>query len=198
MRCPKRDKRSELADKYCCHGCVLSDRTGRIFSSLKAGVIPWEEPWKAPRFAGGPFPRNFYTGKPYGGINALLLWSSEYSSPFWLTLKQAQALKGNVRRGQHGTPLVFCKQLPEYTKKARARMSAFLSFSATTRCSTWSSATASSFPKSNSPRPHRRSTKTNSPTEYRAYYRPSTASVHMPARSRFMDAPHYYSPYFTN
>ncbi len=33
----------------------------------------------------------------------------------------------------------------------------------------------------------------NSPTEYRAYYRPSTDSIHMPARSRFVDAPHYYS-----
>src|ERR1700721_4885773 len=36
----------------------------------------------------------------------------------------------------------------------------------------------------------------NSPTEYRAYYRPSTDSVHMPARSRFVDAPHYYSTLF--
>ena len=39
--------------------------TNRIISSLKAGVIPWEKPWKSPRFAGGPFPRNFSTGKPY-------------------------------------------------------------------------------------------------------------------------------------
>jgi antirestriction protein ArdC len=59
--------------------------TDRILSSLKAGVIPWEKPWKSPRFTGGPFPRNFYTGKPYRGINVLLLWSSEYSFPFWLT-----------------------------------------------------------------------------------------------------------------
>lgn len=34
------------------------------------------------------------------------------------------------------------------------------------------------------------------PTEYRAYYRPSTDSVHIPARSRFVDAPHYYSTLF--
>src|SRR5271170_5572605 len=65
--------------------------TDRILSSLKAGVIPWEKPWKSPRYAGGPFPRNFYTGKPYRGINVLLLWSSEYNSPFWLTFKQVQA-----------------------------------------------------------------------------------------------------------
>jgi antirestriction protein ArdC len=36
----------------------------------------------------------------------------------------------------------------------------------------------------------------NSPSECRAYYRPSTDSVHMPARSRFVDAPHYYSTLF--
>jgi antirestriction protein ArdC len=70
-------------------------------------VIPWEKPWKTPRFTGGPFPRNFYTGKPYRGVNVLLLWSSEYSSPFWLTFNQAQALKGSVRKGEHGTPIVF-------------------------------------------------------------------------------------------
>ena len=39
--------------------------TDRIISSLKAAMISWEEPWKVPRFTGGPFPRNFYTGKPY-------------------------------------------------------------------------------------------------------------------------------------
>src|SRR5208282_6115200 len=33
-------------------------------------------------------------------------------------------------------------------------------------------------------------------TEYSAYYRPSTDSVHMPVRSRFVDAPHYYSTLF--
>src|SRR5579883_1407793 len=91
--------------------------TDRIISSLKAGVIPWEKPWNTPHFAGGPFPRNFYTGKPYRGINVLLLWSSDYSSPFWLTFKQAQALKGSVRKGEHGTQIIFYKQLPEHAEK---------------------------------------------------------------------------------
>jgi ParB/RepB/Spo0J family partition protein len=35
-----------------------------------------------------------------------------------------------------------------------------------------------------------------SATECRAFYRPSTDSVHMPVRSRFVDAPHYYSTLF--
>ena len=38
--------------------------TDRIISNLKAGMIPWEKPWKTPRYSGGPFPRNFYIGKP--------------------------------------------------------------------------------------------------------------------------------------
>ncbi len=33
-------------------------------------------------------------------------------------------------------------------------------------------------------------------TENRAYYCPSTDSIHMPARSRFVNAPHYYNVLF--
>ena len=72
--------------------------TDRIIASLKAGVIPWEKPWQTPHFAGGPFPRNFCTGRPYRGINIMLLWSRNYSSPFWITFNQAKALNGSVRK----------------------------------------------------------------------------------------------------
>ena len=58
-----------------------------------------------------PFPRNFSTGRPYRGINVMLLWSSCYSSPFWLTFNQAKELKGTVRKGEKGTQIVFYKQL---------------------------------------------------------------------------------------
>ena len=191
--------------------------TDRIISNLKAGVIPWEKPWKTPRYAGGPFPRNFYTGKPYRGINVLLLWSSEYSSPLWLTFKQAQALKGTVRKGEHGTPIVFYKQFPEHAKKDEdstgedervpfvlchytvfnveqcdgltlpeiSQPAIALEADEDELCESivtgWKSLPALYL---------------NSPSEYRAYYQPSTDSVHMPARSRFVDAPHYYSTLF--
>ena len=94
--------------------------TDRIIHSLKAGVIPWEKPWKTPHFHGGPFPRNFRTGKPYRGVNILLLWSSPYSSPFWLTFKQALDLKGTVRKGEKGTPIVFYSQLQNRKDDQRA------------------------------------------------------------------------------
>jgi len=89
--------------------------TDRIIHSLETGVIPWEKPWKTPHFHGGPFPRNFRTGKPYRGVNVLLLWSSPYSSPFWLTFKQALDLKGSVRKGEKGSLVVYADR---FTKTA--------------------------------------------------------------------------------
>lgn len=192
--------------------------TDRIISSLKAVVIPWEKPWKSPRFAGGPFPRNFSTGKPYRGINVLLLWSSDYSSPFWLTFKQAQELKGNVRKGEHGTPIVFYKQLPEDQKKQAANdgdedartpfiLCRYTVFNVE-QCD------GLTIPEVSQPMPapvvdedelcesivtgweNRPALHLTSPTEYRAYYRPSTDSVHMPARNHFVDTAHYYSTLF--
>jgi antirestriction protein ArdC len=189
--------------------------TDRIVNSLKAGVIPWEKPWKSPRFAGGPFPRNFLTGKPYRGINVMLLWSSDYTSPFWLTFKQAQELKGHVRKGEAGTPIVFYKQLPEDQKEQAAKdgdeseRAPFLLCHYTVfnveQCDGLTLPEID--PPTNTPDvdedelcegivsawTNRPALHLTSPTEHRAYYRPSTDSVHMPARSRFVDAPHYYS-----
>jgi len=90
--------------------------TDCIIASLKAGVIPWEKPWQTPHVAGGPFPRNFRTGKPYRGINIMLLWSCSYSSSFWLTFNQAKEIDGSVRKGEKGTQIVFYKQLRDRQK----------------------------------------------------------------------------------
>lgn len=188
--------------------------TDRIISSLKAGVIPWEKPWKSPRFAGGPFPRNFYSGKPYRGINVLLLWSSGYSSPFWVTFKQAQELKGNVRKGERGTPIVFYKQLPERPEKeAEDERTPFILCQYTVfNVEQCDGLTLPEIEQPANPAPEidedeicedivagwekRPALHLTSPTECRAYYRSSTDSVHMPARTRFVDAPHYYSTLF--
>lgn len=191
--------------------------TDRMIARLQAGVIPWEKPWQRPRDAGGPFPRNFCTGQPYRGINVLLLWSSPYNSPFWLTFKQAQRWKGSVRKGEHGTPIVFYKQLPEDAKKAEdttgkdERVPFVLC-----HYTVFNVEQCDGLPLAELSQPaiapeidgddlcesivtgweSRPTLHLNSPTEYRAYYRPSTDSVHMPARSRFVDAPHYYSTLF--
>jgi antirestriction protein ArdC len=86
--------------------------TDRIVASLEKGVIPWEKPWNVPQYKAGFFPRNLQTGRPYRGVNVMLLWSTPFSSPFWLTFKQAQEMGGSVRKGEKSEPLVFSKQLP--------------------------------------------------------------------------------------
>ena len=46
-----------------------------------------------------------------------------YASPFWLTFKQAQAMGGNVMKGEKATPVAFWKwldgrdELSEETKR---------------------------------------------------------------------------------
>ena len=58
-------------------------------------------------------PLNLTTGKPYSGINVLMLWSAAlqngYASPYWLTYRQADDKGGQVRKGEHGTHCVFYK-----------------------------------------------------------------------------------------
>jgi antirestriction protein ArdC len=192
--------------------------TDRIIASLKAGAIPWEKPWQTPHFAGGPFPRNFRTGRPYRGINIMLLWSCSYSSPFWLTFNQAKELNGSVRKGERGTQIVFYKQLrdrqktdDEQTAEEDRRAPFVLTYHTVFNVEQCDGLTLPEIGQpirrnevetdetceaivggwSNRPGLH-----LTSETEHRAYYRPSTDSVHMPARARFVDAPHYYSTLF--
>ncbi len=56
-------------------------------------------------------PVNAATGRRYSGINVIILWSAvaeaEYGSHRWLTLRQALSLGGSVKRGEHGTAIVY-------------------------------------------------------------------------------------------
>ena len=75
--------------------------TDKIISLLEQNIIPWRKPWDV------QFPMNMITGKQYRGINIMLLSYSGYQSPYWLTYKQAQTLKGNVRKGEKGSMVVY-------------------------------------------------------------------------------------------
>lgn len=195
--------------------------TDRIIASLKDGIIPWEKPWKAPTFAGGSFPRSFHTGKPYRGVNVFLLWGTPYNSPFWLTYKQAVELGGNVRKGEKGSQIVFYKQLrsrsteaketttePETSANERAPfvLNHYTVFNVEqceglkvptieepTKEPVDADATCEAIVNGWNGRPTLR---TEIETESRAYYGPSTDSIHLPARFRFVDTAHFYATLF--
>src|SRR6266487_2079754 len=87
--------------------------TQRIIALLEQGTIPWQKPWRA----GEQAPQNLISKKHYRGINVFLLNAMHYSSPFWLTFKQAQELGGNVKRGERACPVVFWKWLDLQNKQ---------------------------------------------------------------------------------
>ena len=70
-------------------------------------------PWDNGRLNGDRIAINRVTGNPYRGINRMLLnaVSSDLENPTqeWVTFLQAKDLKGHVKEGQHGYPIVFYK-----------------------------------------------------------------------------------------
>ncbi len=108
----------------------------KIIAQLEAGRIPWVQPWTASAAVPG-MPANAATGRSYSGINVLMLWAAAaergYASQRWLTFRQALALGGNVRRGEHATTVVYVDRfVPENERrraaeaKEEARTTAFL------------------------------------------------------------------------
>lgn len=77
--------------------------TEQILAQLEKGEIPWRKPWRTLP------PANLISKKPYRGINVFLLALQGYGSQYWLTFNQAKQLGGNIRRGEHGTKIVFWK-----------------------------------------------------------------------------------------
>lgn len=84
--------------------------TDSIIAALETEVKPWVCPWqRTPGMSG--LPSNYATGTAYSGMNIMLLWCSASKQGFcdsrWMTYKQAKAVGGQVRKGEHGTTAIF-------------------------------------------------------------------------------------------
>lgn len=94
---------------------IYAHVTDKIIAELENGVLPWHKPWNAEHAAGRITRPLRHNGIPYNGINILMLWSSAldeaYSSPFWLTFKQAKAMGAHVRKGEQGSPVVYANSI---------------------------------------------------------------------------------------
>ena len=92
---------------------IYQSVTAQVIAALEAGTPPWVCPWESGH--GSAIPANLSTGRPYRGINTLLLnlqaMSHGYALNRWLTFQQARSLGGHVRKGESGTPIVFFKML---------------------------------------------------------------------------------------
>jgi len=93
---------------------IYAKVTDRIVEELARGVKPWMKPWSAANTCGRITRPLRHNGQPYSGMNVLLLWSEGmargYSSPMWMTFKQALEIGGAVRKGETGSTVVFASR----------------------------------------------------------------------------------------
>ncbi len=172
--------------------------------------MPWRRPWRS-----RGVPRNLFSLKPYRGINVWLLLSRPYTSPFWLTFRQAQEIGGTVRKGEKGTPIVFWKFADDQQNDDREQQGSRSSTAPLVRTYTVFNteqcllpqslterldATAGEIPEPISACEHVLATMPHRPTiEHggdRAYYSPTLDTVCVPHRSQFISAEEYYATIF--
>ena len=79
--------------------------TERIIKILESGTIPWRKPWSETGTLGTH--QNLISQHAYRGINAILTASMGFSTPYWLTYKQALEHGGVVKAGEKGCPIVY-------------------------------------------------------------------------------------------
>ena len=65
-------------------------------------------PWQCGYLKEG-LPRNFVTGRGYHGRNLLMLFCANYNRSGFMTYAQAKKLGGQVRKGEHGFPIVYAE-----------------------------------------------------------------------------------------
>ena len=88
--------------------------TDKIIAQLETGTIPWRKAWTGPN----GMPMNLISGKPYSGINFLLLSCTGFSSSFWVTKNQIKDKKGTLKDNQKSTLITFWGTAKEKKNKA--------------------------------------------------------------------------------
>ncbi|WID99918.1 zincin-like metallopeptidase domain-containing protein (plasmid) [Bosea vestrisii] len=95
-------------------GDIYAQITEKIVADLENGVRPWMRPWHSGNANGRVTRPLRHNGLPYSGMNVLLLWSEAtargFTSPIWMTFRQALELGGVVRKGESGSMVVFASR----------------------------------------------------------------------------------------
>jgi len=84
--------------------------TENVLRQLEQGVAPWRKPWST------SIPQNLISKKSYRGLNVFSLATQGYGSPYWLTFNQAKQLGAHVRKGEKSTLVSFWK-CSEYSRE---------------------------------------------------------------------------------
>ena len=182
------------------HSSVYQIVTEQIIKQLESGVAPWHRPWATQA------PRNLVSKREYRGINVFLLASRGYGSPYWLTYKQATEQGGNVRRGEHGSKVVFWKidkyETEDADGQTLAKTSAILRYYTVFNVEQCDGITVPGSERVINPIAECERIVAGMPNppaieqDARAWYRPANDTVGMPSRQAFGSAEEYYSTLF--
>ena len=106
---------------------LYQEITDKIIRELEQGRVPWVQPWLgsgAGVAAPLGLPKNAATGRPYSGINILILWLActerGFTGQNWLTFRQALKIGAHVRKGERGVTVVFADRFIPYRERERA------------------------------------------------------------------------------
>ena len=106
----KKNRKKERINLY-------QEVTDRIILEMEKGTDAWQKTW------GSTMPRNLSSKRDYNGINIFLLWIEQnekgYATGDWLSFRQAQAMGGNVRKGEQGSRIVFFKKIEKEMENAK-------------------------------------------------------------------------------
>jgi len=187
--------------------------TNQIIEQLDKGTVPWHQPWSGNGTDARPV--NYATGKCYSGINVWLLQiaanTNKYGSHYWMTYKQAKSKGGNVKRGEHGTQIIYWRIVERQTRNDSGEqvtesyplLRSYTVFNyeqceklpplepETDQQQVDPIAAAENLVNGYENGPEISHTETG-----RAYYRPATDTVNVPPIACFESAPAYYSTMF--
>jgi antirestriction protein ArdC len=94
---------------------VYTRITDKIIGDLEQGVRTWMKPWNAGNTAARITRPLRHNGMPYSGINILTLWadgvSQGFSSPIWMSFRQATQLNAHVKKGEKGSLVVYANSI---------------------------------------------------------------------------------------
>ena len=98
-----------------CRSDIYTRVTQKIITDLERGVRTWLKPWSGDVDASRAALPLRHNGVAYRGINILLLWSEAidkgYRCAHWMTYRQALELGGQVRKGEHGSHVVYADKI---------------------------------------------------------------------------------------
>jgi antirestriction protein ArdC len=178
--------------------------TEKIIQQLENGVAYWRKPWRT------ELPCNLLSQKPYRGLNVFLLGSQGYSSRYWLTFNQANKLGGKIKRGEKSSLVTFWNIGQEkmirrsdgteklsipillryynvFNLEQTEGIADKLGLSSVARVADIEACERIVAEMPNAPQRAQSD---------RAWYRPSSDTVGMPAKSSFLSSEEYYSTLF--